>query len=139
MKKLFLLPLLLLTSNTSLAKNPEKIPDILQLQGPYNVTIEQAQKSVVNLYVPEYGAAAVDITGPDKFISYTKNSTRLKVEIKSKGKIATIQSSLDPKQISTISLETECGRSIAVKIIGLSTKSDPSKIRPKLLATATSC
>tara|TARA_B100001059_G_scaffold113661_1_gene113818 strand:+ start:6663 stop:7082 length:420 start_codon:yes stop_codon:yes gene_type:complete len=139
MKKLFLLPLLLLASNASLAKTPETIPDIIQLQGPYNVTIEQAQKSVVNLYVPYRGTAAVDITGPDKFISYTKNSNLLKVEIKSKGKIAAIQSSLDSKEVSTISLETECGRSIAVKIIGLSIKSDPSKVRPKLLATATSC
>ena len=139
MKKLFLLPLLLLASNASLAKTPETLPDIIQLQGPYNVTIEQAQKSVVNLYVPDNGAAAVDITGPDKFISYTKNSNSIEVEIKSKGKIAAIMSSLDPKEVSTISLETECGRSIAVKIIGLSTKSDPSKVRPKLLATATSC
>jgi hypothetical protein len=139
MKKLFLLPLFLLASNASLAKTPETIPDIIQLQGPYNVTIEQAQKSVVNLYVPDNGAAAVDITGPDKFISFTKNSNYVNVEIKSKGKIATIQSSLNAKEISTISLETECGRSIAIKIVGLSVKGDPSKVRPKLLAAATSC
>ncbi|SQH77829.1 exported protein of unknown function [Shewanella benthica] len=131
--------LLILASGFSLAQTPQVVSDVVQLQGPYSASIEQVQKSVVNMYIPDGGVAVIDITGQDRFVSYTKNSTSLDVEIKSSGKTVSIKSSVDNGYTNTLSVETLCGRSVSINIIGLSSKVTPETIKPKLLILAPSC
>ena len=138
MKKLIALPFLI-TSTIAFAQTPITASDVVQLQGPYNATIEQVQKSVVNMYVPDGGVAVIDITGQDRFLSYTKNTNQMSVEIKSAGKTVAIKSDVDNGYTQTISIETLCGRSVSVNIIGLSSKTTPDTIKPKLLISAPSC
>ena len=138
MIKLFA-PSLILVSGFALAQTPKTVPDIVQLQGSYNATIEQIQQSVVNMYVPDGGVAVIDITGQDRFLSYTKNTNYLKPEIKSSGKTVSIKSDVDDGYTHTLALETLCGRSVSVNIIGLSSKNTPDKIKPKLLISAKGC
>ena len=134
-----LIPVLLLSSGLTLAQTPKTVSDVVQLQGSYNATIEQVQKNVVNMYVPDGGVAVLDITGQDRFLSYTKNTTYMKVEIKSSGKTVAIKSDVDDGYTYSLAIETLCGRSISVNIIGISSKNTPDKIKPKLLISAPSC
>ena len=134
-----LTPILVLSSGLALAQTPKTVSDVVQLQGSYNATIEDVQKNVVNMYVPDGGVAALDITGQDRFLSYTKNTTYMKVEIKSSGKTVAIKSDVDDGYTYSLALETLCGRSISVNIIGISSKNTPDKIKPKLLISAPSC
>ncbi|GIU03509.1 hypothetical protein TUM4261_01270 [Shewanella sp. c952] len=136
--KLLTLPLILV-SGFSLAEEPQIISDVVQLQGPYSASIDQVQKSVVNMYVPDGGVAVLDITGQDRFVSYTKNTTALSLEIKSSGKTVTIKSSVDDGKTNTLAVETLCGRSVSINIVGLSSKVTPDTIKPKLLISAPSC
>jgi hypothetical protein len=131
--------ILLLTSGFVFAQTPKTVSDVVQLQGSYNVTIEEVQKNVVNMYVPDGGVAVLDITGQDRFLSYTKNTTYMKVEIKSSGKTVAIKSDVDDGYTYSLAIETLCGRSISVSIIGLSSNITPDKIKPKLLISAPSC
>ena len=135
----FLTPVLLLTSGFALAQTPKAVTDVVQLQGSYKATIEQVQKNVVNLYVPNGGVAVIDITGQDRFISYTNNTTYMKVEIKSSGKTVAIKSDVSDGYTYPLAIETLCGRSISVNIIGLSSNVTPKTIKPKLLISAPSC
>jgi flagellar biosynthesis/type III secretory pathway M-ring protein FliF/YscJ len=135
----FLSLILLFTSSFALAETPKTVSDVVQLQGSYNATIEQVQQSVVNMYVPDGGVAVIDITGQDRFLSYTKNTNQMNVEIKSAGKTVAIKSDVDNGYTQTISIETLCGRSVSVNIIGLSSKTTPDTIKPKLLISAPSC
>lgn len=128
-----------LVSGFALAQTPKEVSDVVQLQGSYNASIEQVQKSVVNMYVPDGGVTVIDITGQDRFLSYTKNTNYLKADIKSSGKTVTIKSDVDDGYTQTLSLETLCGRSVSVNIIGLSSKVTPDNIKPKLLISAPSC
>lgn len=134
-----LTPILLLTSGLALAQTAKIVPDVVQLQGSYNATIEQVQNNVVNMYVPDGGVAVLDITGQDRFLSYTKNTTYMNVEIKSSGKTVAIKSDVDDGYTYSLAIETLCGRSISVNIIGISSKNTPDKIKPKLLISAPSC
>ena len=134
-----LIPVLLLSSGLTLAQTPKTVSDVVQLQGSYNATIEQVQKNVVNMYVPDGGVAVLDITGQDRFLSYTKNTTYMKVEIKSSAKTVAIKSDVDDGYTYSLAVETLCGRSISVNIIGISSKNTPDKIKPKLLISAPSC
>ena len=134
-----LTPVLLLTSGFALAQTPKTVPDVVQLQGTYNATIEQVQKSVVNMYVPDGGVAVIDITGKDRFLSYTKNTNQMGVEIKSSGKTVAIKSDVNDGDTYPLSIETLCGRSVSVNIIGLTSEVTPNKIKPKLLISASSC
>jgi hypothetical protein len=134
-----LIPVLLLGSGLTLAQTPKTVSDVVQLQGSYNATIEDVQKNVVNMYVPDGGVAVLDITGQDRFLSYTKNTTYMNVEIKSSGKTVAIKTDVDDGYTHTLAIETLCGRSISVNIIGLSSKVTPDTIKPKLLITAPSC
>jgi hypothetical protein len=138
MKKLLILSLLI-TSSLANAQEVTTTPDVVQLQGSYNATIDQVQKSVVNMYVPDGGVAVIDITGQDRFLSYTKNTNQMSVEIKSAGKTVAIKSDVDNGYTQTISIETLCGRSVSVNIIGLSSKTTPDTIKPKLLISTPSC
>jgi hypothetical protein len=138
MKKLLILSLLI-TSSLANAQKVTTTPDVVQLQGSYNATIEQVQKSVVNMYVPDGGVAVIDITGQDRFLSYTKNTNQMSVEIKSAGKTVAIKSDVDNGYTQTISIETLCGRSVSVNVIGLTSKTTPDTIKPKLLISAPSC
>ena len=135
----FLPLLLLLLSGLTLADTPKIVSDVVQLQGSYNATIEQVQQSVVNMYVPDGGVVVIDITGQDRFLSYTKNTNQMSVEIKSAGKTVAIKSDVDNGYTQTIAIETLCGRSVSVNIIGLSSKVTPDTIKPKLLISALSC
>jgi flagellar biosynthesis/type III secretory pathway M-ring protein FliF/YscJ len=135
----FLSLILLFTSSFALAETPKTVSDVVQLQGSYNATIEQVQKSVVNMYVPDGGVAVIDITGQDRFLSYTKNTNQMSVEIKSAGKTVAIKSDVDNGYTQTISIETLCGRSVSVNIIGITSKTTPDTIKPKLLISAPSC
>jgi len=132
-------PSLFLISGFALAQTPKAVSDIVQLQGPYNATMEQVQKSVVNMYVPDGGVVVIDMTGQDRFLSFSKNTTYLKPEIKSSGKTVSVKSDVDDGYTQTLALETLCGRSVSVNIIGLSSKVTPDTIKPKLLITAPSC
>lgn len=132
-------PILILASGLALAQTPKTVPDVVQLQGSYSAAIEQVQKSVVNMYVPDGGVAVIDITGQDRFLSYTKNTNYLKAEIKSSGKTVAIKSDVDDGYTQTLAFETLCGRSVSVNIIGLSSKVTPETIKPKLLISAPSC
>jgi hypothetical protein len=134
-----LTPILVLSSGLALAQTPKTVSDVVQLQGSYNATIEDVQKNVVNMYVPDGGVAVIDITGQDRFLSYTKNTTYMKVEIKSSGKTVAIMSDVDDGYTYSLAIETLCGRSISVNIIGISSKNTPDKIKPKLLISAPSC
>jgi hypothetical protein len=134
-----LTPILVLSSGLALAQTPKAVSDVVQLQGSYNATIEQVQNNVVNLYVPDGGVAVLDITGQDRFLSYTQNTTYMKVEIKSSGKTVAIKSDVDDGYTYSLAIETLCGRSISVNIIGISPKNTPDKIKPKLLISAPSC
>lgn len=134
-----LVPSLLVVSGFTLAQTPKTTPDVVQLQGSYNASIKQVQQSVVNMYVPDGGVAVIDITGQDRFLSYTKNTNYLKADIKSSGKTVAIKSDVDDGYTQTLSLETLCGRSVSVNIIGLSSKVTPDNIKPKLLISAPSC
>ena len=134
-----LTPILVLSSGLALAQTPKTVSDVVQLQGSYNATIEDVQKNVVNMYVPDGGVAVIDITGQDRFLSYTKNTTYMNVEIKSSGKAVAIKSDVDDGYTYSLAIETLCGRSISVNIIGISSKNTPDKIKPKLLISAPSC
>ena len=134
-----LTPILVLSSGLALAQTPKTVSDVVQLQGSYNATIEDVQKNVVNMYVPDGGVAVLDITGQDRFLSYTKNTTYMNVEIKSSGKTVAIKSDVDDGYTYSLAIETLCGRSISVNIIGISSKNTPDKIKPKLLISAPSC
>ena len=138
MRKLLVLSLLSASSSV-IAQDTKTTPDLVQLQGTYNASIEQVQQSVVNMYVPDGGVAVIDITGKDRFLSYTKNTNQLKAEIKSSGKTVAIKSDVDNGYTHTLSLETLCGRSVSVNIVGLTSKVTPDKIKPKLLISALSC
>jgi flagellar biosynthesis/type III secretory pathway M-ring protein FliF/YscJ len=135
----FLSLILLFTSSFALAETPKTVSDVVQLQGSYNATIEQVQQSVVNMYVPDGGVAVIDITGQDRFLTYTKNTNQMNVEIKSAGKTVAIKSDVDNGYTQTISIETLCGRSVSVNIIGITSKTTPDTIKPKLLISAPSC
>jgi len=135
----FLTPALLLTSGFSLAQTPRTVSDVVQLQGSYNATIEQVQKNVVNMYVPDGGVVVIDITGQDRFLSYTKNTNQMNIEIKSAGRTVAIKSDVNDGTTYPLAIETLCGRSISVNIIGLSSKVTPDTIKPKLLISAPSC
>lgn len=132
-------PILILASGLALAQTPKTVPYVVQLQGSYNATIEQVQKNVVNLYVPNGGVALIDITGQDRFLSYTQNTSYMKVEIKSSGKTVAIKSDVSDGYTYPLAIETLCGRSISVNIIGLSSNVTPKTIKPKLLISAPSC
>ncbi len=134
-----LTPILVLSSGLALAQTPKTVSDVVQLQGSYSATIEDVQKNVVNMYVPDGGVAVLDITGQDRFLSYTKNTTYMNVEIKSSGKTVAIKSDVDDGYTYSLAIETLCGRSISVNIIGISSKNTPDKIKPKLLISAPSC
>ncbi|MEH6595204.1 MAG: hypothetical protein V7736_06610 [Colwellia polaris] len=134
-----LTPILVLSSGFALAQTPKTVSDVVQLQGSYNATIEDVQKNVVNMYVPDGGVAVLDITGQDRFLSYTQNTTYMNVEIKSSGKTVAIKSDVDDGYTYSLAIETLCGRSISVNIIGISSKNTPDKIKPKLLISAPSC
>lgn len=134
-----LTPILVLSSGLALAQTPKTVSDVVQLQGSYNATIEDVQKNVVNMYVPDGGVAVLDIRGQDRFLSYTKNTTYMNVEIKSSGKTVAIKSDVDDGYTYSLAIETLCGRSISVNIIGISSKNTPDKIKPKLLISAPSC
>lgn len=134
-----LTPILVLSSGLAFAQTPKTVSDVVQLQGSYNATIEDVQKNVVNMYVPDGGVAVLDITGQDRFLSYTKNTTYMNVEIKSSGKTVAIKSDVDDGYTYSLAIETLCGRSISVNIIGISSKNTPDKIKPKLLISAPSC
>ncbi|QQX80734.1 hypothetical protein JK628_02345 [Shewanella sp. KX20019] len=136
--KLLALPLIIV-SGFSLAQTPQVVSDVVQLQGPYSASIDQVQKSVVNMYVPDGGVAVLDITGQDRFVSYTKNSSSLALEIKSSGRTVSIKSNVDNGHTHTLAVETLCGRSVSINIIGLSSKITPETIKPKLLISAPSC
>jgi len=131
--------ILLLTSGFVFAQTPKTVSDIVQLQGSYNTTIEEVQKNVVNMYVPDGGVAVLDITGQDRFLSYTQNTNYMKVEIKSSGKTVAIKSDVDDGYTYSLAIETLCGRSISVNIVGISSNTTPDKIKPKLLISAPSC
>lgn len=134
-----LTPILVLSSGLALAQTPKTVSDVVQLQGSYNATIEDVHKNVVNMYVPDGGVAVLDITGQDRFLSYTKNTTYMNVKIKSSGKTVAIKSDVDDGYTYSLAIETLCGRSISVNIIGISSKNTPDKIKPKLLISAPSC
>lgn len=130
---------MLLTSSLANGQQVTTVPDEVQFQGSYKATIEQVQKNVVNLYVPNGGVAVIDITGQDRFLSYTNNTTYMKVEIKSSGKTVAIKSDVSDGYTYPLAIETLCGRSISVNIIGLSSNVTPKTIKPKLLISAPSC
>lgn len=91
----FLVPLsLLLVSSIAIAQSPTTVSDVVQLQGPYNATIEQVQESVVNMYLPDDGVAVIDLIGQDRFVSYTINTNYFEVFIKSSGKTVAIKNNL---------------------------------------------
>ena len=138
MKKLLIVSLLIIASLAN-AQEVTTTPDVVQLQGSYNATIEQVQQSVVNMYVPDGGVVVIDITGQDRFLSYTKNTNQMSVVIKSAGKTVAIKSDVDNGYTQTIALETLCGRSVSVNVIGLTSKTAPDTIKPKLLISAPSC
>ena len=50
---------LLLASSLTYAQAPSKLPDIVQLQGPYSISMAQVQKSDVHLYIPSGGVATI--------------------------------------------------------------------------------
>ena len=138
MRKLLVLSLLSASSSV-IAQDTKTTPDLVQLQGTYNASIEQVQQSVVNMYVPDGGVAVIDITGQDRFLSYTKNTNQMGVEIKSSGKTVAIKSDVNDGDTYPLSIETLCGRSVSVNIIGLTSEVTPDKIKPKLLISASSC
>jgi len=138
MKKIFALSLLAV-STLNAAEPVKTIPGVVQLQGPYNATMEQVQGSVVNMYVPDNGVAVIDIKGKDRFVTYTEHTPALLVDIKSSGRIVTIKSTIDDGKMQSLSVETLCGRSISINIIGVSRDVKPSIIKPKLLISASSC
>lgn len=136
----FLLPLsLLLVSSIAIAQSPATVSDVVQLQGPYNATIEQVQESVVNMYLPDDGVAVIDLIGQDRFVSYTINTLHFEVFIKSSGKTVAIKNNLPDGSTQSLALETLCGRSVSVNIISISSKATPDMIKPKLLISAPSC
>lgn len=136
----FLVPLsLLLVSSIAIAQSPTTVSDVVQLQGPYNATIEQVQESVVNMYLPDDGVAVIDLIGQDRFVSYTINTNYFEVFIKSSGKTVAIKNNLPDGSTQSLALETLCGRSVSVNIISISSKATPDMIKPKLSISAPSC
>jgi hypothetical protein len=134
MKKILALSLLAV-STVNAAELAKTIPGVVQLQSPYNATIEQVQK----IYVPDGGVTVIDIAGQDRFFTYTEHMNSLQVDIKSSDRIVAIRSTIDDGKMQYLSIETFFGRSISVNIIGVSADVKTDAIKPKLLISSSSC
>jgi hypothetical protein len=134
MKKILALSLLAV-STVNAAELAKTIPGVVQLQSPYNATIEQVQK----IYVPDGGVTVIDIAGQDQFFTYTEHMNSLQVDIKSSDRIVAIRSTIDDGKMQYLSIETFFGRSISVNIIGVSADVKTDAIKPKLLISSSSC
>ena len=130
---------LLLTSFIVSAQTPSTIPDIVKLQGPYNISMELVQKSDVHLYIPDGGVATISLEGNDSFDTATDNTNRISAEIHKSGKAVLVKSDADGGYSYSIGLVTKCGKAISVTIHGLSPSTKPETVKPKLFITSANC
>jgi len=138
MKKIIMISLLIASSLTY-AQTPTVLPDIVKLQGPYNVSIEQVQRSDVHLYIPDGGVATISLEGNDTFDTATDNTNQLTPKIHKSGKTVLIKSDVNNGLSFSMSLVTKCGKSVSLTIHGLSNKSKPEDVKPKLFITDSNC
>ena len=127
-------------SFTVTANTPTLVKDVVQLQGPYNVSMDELKSSIVHLWVPDNGVAFVALEGADKFDAFQKNTSALSGDIHETGKVVTIKSSVNDGDLSSVGLTTKCGKSISIVIHGI--KNDgikPDQIKPRLFINSANC
>jgi len=127
-------------SITAQANTPITLPDVVQLQGPYNATMAEVQASDVHLYVPDYGVATITLEGNDTFDTFTSNTQEIKGEIHKTGKTVLIKSRVSAGHSMSLGIVTKCGKGISITIHGLSYKeAEPAQIKPKLFINSANC
>ena len=109
----------------------EEIAELLE----ENNTTDLKEIEIPKVENGPYVIMVVGVNGVGK----TTTIGKLAHQIKSSGKTVAIKSDVDNGYTHTLSLETLCGRSVSVNIVGLTSKVTPDKIKPKLLISALSC
>ncbi|GAL02868.1 hypothetical protein JCM19237_5761 [Photobacterium aphoticum] len=137
MKKL-LLALALIPSFASANVIPT-LPDVVKLAGPYEITENEAQSSVIHLYVPTGGVGVVGILGGDKFSIAEDNSSNIQLKITDNENTVFIDNNMGVGKVSSIGIGTYCGRSISISVHSIGTDSKAEQIKPKLAITSTAC
>ncbi|GHA33873.1 hypothetical protein ACFFLZ_06070 [Photobacterium aphoticum] len=137
MKKL-LLALALIPSFASANVIPT-LPDVVKLAGPYEITENEAQSSVIHLYIPENGIGVVGILGGDKFSVADDSSNSIQLSITDNENTVFIDNNLSVGKATTIGIGTYCGRSISISVHSIGNDSKAEQIKPKLAITSTAC
>ncbi|MGF1806455.1 hypothetical protein L4C31_14500 [Aliivibrio sifiae] len=120
--------------------NPTKgIDDVVQLVGPYKITEEQAQDSLIHLYIPENSIGVIGIQGGDKFADTRENSGKFSVKITDNESTIFINNDLDVGKVTSFGISTYCGTSISVSVHSITTNSKVGQIQPKLSILSTGC
>ncbi|MDX1525886.1 MAG: hypothetical protein R3273_06565 [Pseudidiomarina maritima] len=137
MKKL--IPLLFLTPGFAFAQTVERIPDIVKLVGPYEITTAQAQSSVVHLYLPYSSVGVVGLSGGDTFIEAEENINNFDLEISKDKKSVFIYNSLSAGTSTTFVVTTACSISISVHLHSIKTDDPEKEVKPKLSLVSSPC
>lgn len=118
--------------STMLLVGSAQANDVVQLIGPYNVSFEKAQDSVVNFYLPEGSIGVVGLTGGDEF-SEAETPSGIFDDISENKKTIFLKTQLDEGESVTSGISTKCGLSLSVVIHTISKASVEGAIKPKLL------
>lgn len=113
--------------------------DIVELIGPYNVTAEQAQSSVVHFYLPSGSIGVVGLTGGDEFAE-AETPSGIFDDISENKKTLFLRTQLSEGDSVTAGISTKCGLSLSVVIHTIAKSTNEGTIKPKLsINTASSC
>ena len=138
MKKLIII-LLLFPLFDANAESDKLLPDLVQLNAPYNATMEVVKKSDVHIYLPHGSVATISLDGSAKFDTATSHTVYLSTEIHKSGKSVLVKSKVKSGNAFSIGLVTTCGETVSVTIHGLANSVDPLLIKPRLHIASANC
>ncbi|MCG9554569.1 hypothetical protein L1D11_14655 [Vibrio sp. Isolate32] len=105
--------------------------DVVQLIGPYNVSFEKAQNSVVNFYLPQGSIGVVGLTGGDEF-SEAQAPAGIFETISKNKKTIFLKTKQDEGESASSGISTKCGLTLSVVIHTIAKTSAEGTIKPKL-------
>ena len=131
--------LLLIFSINAHSESIKVIHDIVKLAGPYLITDEQAQNSLIHLYVPKSSVGVVGFSGGDKVSTAQENHLHLSLNVTKDKNTIFITNNMKVGTVTNFGVNNLCGKSISIAVhsIGLNSKAD--EIQPKLSIKSKSC
>lgn len=121
------------------AQSVETIPDVVKLVGPYEITTQQAQSSVVHLYLPSDTTGVIGIQGEDKFADYSENTSHFSLSWTDDRKTVFMKNSMSAGSTAVFGVTTECGVSISIALHSIDLTKPENEIKPKLSLLSSPC